>query len=298
MRITRREPTFGVMMLPNRPWPRLVELARRYEAEGWNTLWTADHLADQARLDQPWFDGWTVLGAWAQATSTIRLGPLVSSITLRRPVHLALEAASVDAISGGRLELGVGAAGRVPDATMLGLPLWEPAERAGRLDEFVELVNGVLAGTTVEHHGRYYDVAGAVLGSTAVQQPIPLTVAAHGPRTIDLAARVAARWNTFGGPGLDAAGLEDAVRRQCALLDEACERHGRDPSSISRSVLLDFVPEASWSSAAQFEDLVGRYTAIGIDDFVVYDEWDGHVTRQPGAWEQVTGEVIPRLRKG
>jgi alkanesulfonate monooxygenase SsuD/methylene tetrahydromethanopterin reductase-like flavin-dependent oxidoreductase (luciferase family) len=267
------------------------------EAAGVDHVWVADHLRDSSRPDLAWFDGWTTLAGLAQATSTVRLGPLVTSITFRHPVMVAKMCQTVDAISGGRLELGIGAAGRGGDAAMLGVAAWSPGERASRFAEFVEVVSGLLEGSVSSSPGPYWRFADTVLGATGVQQPRPpLTIAAHGRRTIAVAARHAYRWNTLGGFGLSGAAVLGAVRDQCDQLDEACAACGRDPATIRRSLLMDYLDDTAWSTAAEFEDVVGRYGEVGIDGFITYDQWAGHVERDPDEWLSVVGSVMPLLR--
>jgi alkanesulfonate monooxygenase SsuD/methylene tetrahydromethanopterin reductase-like flavin-dependent oxidoreductase (luciferase family) len=295
---------FGCLVLQNRPADELVRAWHRVEALGLDSLWVADQLGSTARPDWPWFDGWTALGAMARETTTIRVGTLVASITLRAPALLAKQAVTVDHLSGGRLELGVGAGGTALDHELLGEEPWPPRERTERFLEYVDVLDRLLRGEAGRFDGRYYRVADVVMQPRPVQSPRPpLTIAAWSPRNIRLAAEAADAWNTMGGLGLDAAQGFEAVRRQSRLLDEACEAIGRDPASIRRSLLLHevWIAEEPFASEAAFLDLVERYRAVGIDEFLFYfppEEWGRKTRVEPGLLERLAEEVLPELRAG
>jgi alkanesulfonate monooxygenase SsuD/methylene tetrahydromethanopterin reductase-like flavin-dependent oxidoreductase (luciferase family) len=115
-----RELRFGVLILQNLPYLTLVDWWQQVEVLGFDSLWVADHFVEPRRPKDIWFDGWTLLAAMATHTSGIRIGTLVTSITLRNPAVVAKEAMTIDHISGGRLQLGIGA-GRTPlDHSMTG----------------------------------------------------------------------------------------------------------------------------------------------------------------------------------
>src|SRR5919199_3225790 len=179
----------GAVIVPFEPWEQVLRWAREVEALGLDSLWIADHLVNPVG-SKPFYEGWTTLAALAQATSRIRVGTLVSSIVFRAPRVLAKQAIAVDHVSGGRLEVGVGA-GAKEDNEAAGLPRWTPRERSDRLRAFVEELDDLLRGD--ERRGF------------PVQRPRPpLTVAAWSPRNLRLAAERADRWNTMGGYRLPA----------------------------------------------------------------------------------------------
>lgn len=271
-------PRFGVLLLQNAPVAVLIDRARRAEAMGFDQVWVGDHFVNPYAPGQDWFDGWSILAALAVSTSRVRLGPLVSSVTLHNPARLARMAMTVDHLSSGRLELGIGPGGAPLDYSMTGLPVWPPGERVARLEETLEIVKGLLERGSVDHTGPHYRIEEAVVAPRPVQRPRPpITVGALGKRAIGIAARYADTWNTYGVAvgrdargALDHAGAVAATRRRVALLDEACATVGRDPASIRRSYLsfqgvmqpiLD--PEA-------FLGFVRDFQEAGIDDFVVY----------------------------
>src|SRR5919199_703577 len=134
----------GAVIVPFEPWEQVLRWAREVEALGLDSLWIADHLVNPVG-SKPFYEGWTTLAALAQATSRIRVGTLVSSIVLRAPRVLAKQAIAVDHVSGGRLEVGVGA-GAPEDNEAAGLPRWTPPGGGDRLRAFVEGLGGLLGG--------------------------------------------------------------------------------------------------------------------------------------------------------
>jgi alkanesulfonate monooxygenase SsuD/methylene tetrahydromethanopterin reductase-like flavin-dependent oxidoreductase (luciferase family) len=240
----------SAITLPSRPWEELVEQWRTLDELGLETIWVADHLANPYAPEQDWLEGWSCLAGMALVTQRARVGPLVSPITFRNPAVLAKAALTVDQMSGGRLELGIGAGGSKTDHELAGVPCWEPKERARRLREFVERLDELLSGRSA----------------------LPLTIAGHAPTALRLAARYARRWNAFGGRGLTPqqalAVVADCNRR----LDSLCAELGRDPRGLRRSVAIHpwFNGETPWRSLDAFHELVGRWRAIGIEELVLY----------------------------
>jgi alkanesulfonate monooxygenase SsuD/methylene tetrahydromethanopterin reductase-like flavin-dependent oxidoreductase (luciferase family) len=268
----------GVVILPEDRWLGGGGGARRWErAEelGFAHAWTYDHLAWRTLRDAPWFGAVPVLAAAAAVTSTIRLGTLVASPNFRHPVPFARELLALDDISGGRFTLGIGAGGEGWDATMLGHPAWSRAERTARFAEFVELTDRLLREDEVTFAGRYYAAEEARSYPGCLQRPrLPFAIAATGPRGMALVARFGSAWVTTGdrtsGAAVDAAEGASQVRRQVELLEEACLAVGRDPATVDRLVLSGPSLEAGLGSAAQLEDTLGRYAAVGVTDFVVH----------------------------
>jgi hypothetical protein len=196
------------------------------------------------------------------------------------PVALAKAALTVDHISAGRLELGMGPGGSPADHRIVGEPLWPPAERVGRFAEAVQIVDGILRRQLETFDGRYYRVDRPSLEPPPVQQPRPpLTLGVQGPRTLRLAAAYADAWSTFGGrdvgPGLAgnlARSVEEALavtRRRNELPDAYCAQLGRDPTEITRSFVNGCTPDDPWASAQAFADFVGRYQEVGINELIL-----------------------------
>lgn len=264
-----------VLLLQDAPAAELVERARRAEEMGVGAVWVADHFVNPHAPASDWFDCWTLLGALALATSRVRLGPLVSAPALRSPSLLALQATTVDHLSGGRLELAVGAGGAPLDLAMMGLGERQPAERFGRLAETVEILDELLTQGQVDHHGRFYELEARV--RRPVQRPRPpLVVAALGPRALRLAAARADVVSTYAVAESVSSGVAagdaavDLIRERMAIVDAECARIGRRPASLRRSLLTFFGVLEPLPSADEFAAWTEPYREIGVGEFVVY----------------------------
>lgn len=267
-----RELRFGIMTLQSVSWPTLVERWQLLDTWGFDSAWVADHFVTSQRPSAPWFEGWTLLAALAARTGRIRLGTMVTTITYRNPAILAREALTVDHISNGRLELGIGAGGNPRDHTMTGVEIWDTRERVKRFREVVEIVDTMLRNEVTTYQGSYYQIKDAEMHPAPIQQPRPpLTLAALGPTTIKLAAKYADSWNSYVIPPISVEEALDLTRQRNTMLDGYCAQIGRDPAEITRSLLVwPFVPDAPFDSKDAFHDFVGRYREIGIDEFIFY----------------------------
>jgi alkanesulfonate monooxygenase SsuD/methylene tetrahydromethanopterin reductase-like flavin-dependent oxidoreductase (luciferase family) len=162
---------FGILTVQNLPWSTLVEHWRHIEALGFDSVWVADHFLNPHAVEEDWFDGWTLLSALATQTSTIRIGTLVTNIIYRNPALIARQAQTLDHISNGRLELGIGATTeRDPSASMLGYEIWSTSERVQRFREVVEIVDCMLRQETTTYQGRYYQITEARLRPVSIQK--------------------------------------------------------------------------------------------------------------------------------
>ena len=278
---------FGLCTDQNMPWPKTLERWRLFERLGFDSAWDCDHYVQPSRPDGPYLEAWTLLAALAAGTERIRVGVLVSSNTFRHPALLAKQAVTVDHISKGRLELGVGAGWYVPEHEMFGLDFPPRRELVDRFREAVEIVDGLLRGELTTYDGAHYRLREAAFRPPPVQRPRPpLTIGAHGPRMLRIVARHADAWNSFGTP--------EQIRERNQVLDEACAEIGRDPREIVRS-LYYWVPRSDadpWSSVDAFLDVVGRYREAGIEEFILDHPRDD----QLGVLERVAADVIPGLR--
>lgn len=269
----------GVALLPTDPWAQSVTRARHLENLGFDHLWTYDHLSWQRYRDHDWHAALPWLTGIAAATSTIRLGTLVTSPNFRHPVTLAKEAMTIDHISAGRLTLGVGAGGIGFDATVFGDEPLSPRQRADRLEDFVSLLDGLLSNRQFSGVNDHYRVQEAQMIPGCVQQPrLPLAVAAAGPRTIRTAVQHADAWVTFGDPANadpTPEGMDTAVRRQVATLDRTCEQMGRDPRELDRIFLSGTDPRKPLGSLEAFSDFITWAEDLGFTDVVVHDPRPG-----------------------
>src|SRR5262252_5221467 len=202
---------------------------RLADEAGFDHLWIFDHFnpIGGAPLDGVIWEGWTLLAAMAEATSRVRIGNMVTGNTYRHPGVLAKIATTVDHLSGGRLEFGIGAGWAEIEHTMLGIEGLD--HRVGRLSEALRVIRCLWTEERATFEGRYYRLKDAIANPKPVQKPHPpIWIGAGGEITLKLTARHADAWNPAGGVGF---GLESAARAS-EQLDERCAEIGRDPSAI------------------------------------------------------------------
>ena len=269
---------FQVLILPNASWPEILGRFRHVEDLGFDLATTADHFVDWNNPAVPWLEAWTVLAAAARETTRIRLATYVSQIPLRHPAMLARQALTVDHISGGRLEVGLGTGLTIdPAYDMIGIPNWEPKERVARFKEYVEIVDRLLSHETSSFEGSYYRIKDAAMNPRPVQRPRPpIVIAAIGPAMLRHAARHADNWNSLSFAASFEKQLAETAER-IARIDDACAAIGRDPSSLRRSYLM-FDPAsratggriAYYESEDLFVDMVGRLRELGISELGLY----------------------------
>jgi F420-dependent oxidoreductase-like protein len=225
---------FGIDIAQQRmEFDEIVARARLAEDLGFDGAWGFDHFTPMYG-DGPGncFEGMTTLAALATATTTLRLGLLVTGMTYRHPSVLAAEAVTVDHASHGRLELALGAAWYEPEHRQLGIDFPATGRRFDRLEDALEIMTRLFTGETVSYAGRTLGLDGARLLPTPVQRPHPpIWIGGSGPRrTLPLAARFADAWHAFAAPAQLAA--------LSATLDRLAEAQGRDPATILRASSL------------------------------------------------------------
>jgi len=271
---------------------------REAEQCGFDVMWNSDTVVEPDRERHMLFDGPTTLALMSAETTRIRVGTLVSSLYFRQPVTLAKAAMTLDHLTGGRVEVALGVGDPSAGAAAAGVT-WSPAERVARFREFVELVDLLLRQEVTTYDGTYYRCDRAETIPPPVQAPRPpITVAAHGPKMLRIAAQYADGWSSWGGYGV--ATEEDfytVTAERCHRFDELAAGFGRDPREIRHSAVC-FPPLTPWESAEYFTDMVGRFRSIGIDEFVLY--WPGVWRDEPlgeAVFRNVTTAVIPRLRR-
>lgn len=287
--------SFGILTMQDRPWRELVDEWRWLEELGFDSAWTADHFVNPIDAESDWFEGWTLLAALATQTTSMRIGTLVSSMTLRNPALLARQALTVDHISGGRLELGLGA-GRVPnDHLMTGVPEWSLGERSARFREFVELIRRLLHDRVTTFEGTHYRAEGAIMAPPAVQRPAPpIVVGALGPKMLRVAAEFGDVWNTIGGRHVSSGEALAETKRRVETFDQLCTELGRAPSSVRRSFLAfsPYVPDDPWQSPEFFVEYVESYRALGFEEII----FDVPPPARRRDVERVAADAMPVLR--
>jgi alkanesulfonate monooxygenase SsuD/methylene tetrahydromethanopterin reductase-like flavin-dependent oxidoreductase (luciferase family) len=278
-------PTLAALVLPDRH-PVSLFLAEVQEAEqaGVRLVATYDHLTWPLLAEGPWYGAVPLLAAAAVVTDRVRLGTQVASPNFRHPVPFAKELMTLDQLTGGRLELGVGVGTEGPDARVLGEPPLPRRERADRFAEWLGLLDQLLREPVTTVRGERFTAVDAHQLPGCVQQPrLPFTVAATGPRALRLAARYGQRWVTYGPFGAEV-GPEEwfaAVAEQSARLTDALAEEGREPATLRRSA--QFGLETSWpfESADRYADALGRLAEAGIDEVGVH-------------WPRPDGRGVPR----
>ena len=216
----------------------MTRVAVEAERLGYASVWLYDHLHAEPRPAgalpgeaATLFECWTSTAALARDTSTIRIGQMVNCVLYRNPALLAKMASTVDVLSHGRLDLGLGAGWYADEASAYGYPFPAASERLDRLAETLQIVLALWTEPAATFEGRYYRVRGAINEPKGVQQPhIPLWVGGAGERrTLDLVARYADAYNLI---------AHDAttVRRKFAALQDHCARIGREYGAIRKSV--------------------------------------------------------------
>ncbi len=184
-------------------------------------------------------------------------------MVFRHPTLLAKQATTLDHISGGRFDLGIGSGVWPTDHGMAGTPVWTARERTDRLTEFVAVVDRLLSGDVSDHDGQYYPYTLAAMTPGTVQERLPLIVAANAPRALAVAAAHGDGWVTFPGAAAEAEFYEASVQR-LQLLDELLA--GRE----IRRILLAYGQIDPWASADGFARLVERYRTAGFTKLVLY----------------------------
>jgi F420-dependent oxidoreductase-like protein len=218
-------------------YDQLLEVARTAEALGFDAFFRSDHFLTMGGDGRPGpTDAWITLAGIARETSTIRLGTLMTSATFRFPGPLAIAVAQVDAMSGGRVELGLGAGWYEEEHRAYGIPFPALGERFDRLEAQLQVITGLWrtpAGQRFAHEGRFYPIQDSPALPKPVQQPAPPVIVggAGTARTPALAARFADEFN------LPFHRLDD-TRLQFDRVRRACEVAGRDPGSLRLSVAL------------------------------------------------------------
>jgi alkanesulfonate monooxygenase SsuD/methylene tetrahydromethanopterin reductase-like flavin-dependent oxidoreductase (luciferase family) len=286
----------GVVIPQTRPWRELAADFTWAEEVGYDVAYVYDHLTHPTAAGGWLADGFSVLTAAATSTTRMELGTLVASATLHSSVALARLAATVDDIAGGRLVLGLGAGSpRCAAADRGASPT--PGEMYRRLADVVEGFVAVFDDAT-EWQGVERSFRGLETTSVPPGARTPyLMLAAHGPRAMDLAARHADAWNTYGGPGAVELEPDDywtELARQVERMADACRGAERDPAEMRRSLLLGYGKIRPTESVEAYVEAAGRAAELGFHELVVYGPGSpGERFRSDPA---VHAEAISRLR--
>ena len=264
-------------------WPELLEHARFAEEAGFDGVWIFDHFKPlYGQGPGPCLEAWTLLAALAAATTRIRLGTLVTGVTYRHPSVLAAEAVTVDHVSGGRLELAVGAAWFEEEHAELGIPFPPAGERIDRLEECLEVLRLLLTTDGARFSGRHYQLRGATYRPRPLQTPWPpLWVGGSGERRmLPLVGRFADVWHCFSPP--------DDYARKWEIVAEHAEKAGRDPGAILRSTNLSL--SEPWDDVRRTAD---AHRSNGVGYLVCSWPSEGR-----GRLEEFVRRVLPDVAAG
>ena len=275
---------FSVWANSAHPWQEVSAFAQFAEAEGWDGFWYADHYMPNSggsdRMDGGMLECFSVLSGLAAVTSRMRLGSLVTPTTMNHPALIANRAATIDNISGGRLVLGMGAGWQINEHEAFGIELFGAKDRVDRFAEAIEIVVSMLSQPRTTFHGKHFDITDAPCEPKPLQSPLPILVGTGGARMLRLTARFAQEWNTWGTP--------ETTRPVMDKLLAACEKEGRDPATVRKSVqaLFFIAPDAATAdkirekapadravvgTIEQLNEAIEQYRAIGFDEVCVPD---------------------------
>lgn len=264
-----KRPQFGIMTAPQQVgYHDLLQVWREADAiPEIEHAWLFDHLMPIAGDPEgPIFEGWTLVSALAAQTERLRLGLMVTSNRFRPPAMLAKIAATVDVVSGGRLEFGIGAGSRPGhpiarrEYEAHGLPFYDAGHAVASLAESCTVIRRLWsADAPFDFDGTYHRLVDAFCNPKPVQQPHPpIVVGGRANATLRVVAEHADVWNIPGGD------IDDAVSRS-ALLDRLCVEIGRDPNSITRSMALP----VSYSQPRQTRDAIADAVNAGFGHLVL-----------------------------
>ncbi|EFH81793.1 LLM class F420-dependent oxidoreductase [Ktedonobacter racemifer] len=208
----------------------------------------------------PCLEGWSLLSAFAALTKRIRIGLMVTGNTYRHPAVLANIGATVDVISNGRLDFGIGAGWNEREHSSYGIPLYTTGERIRRFGEACEVIRQMWTEEAPTFEGRYYQIKEAYCEPKPVQKPYPpFVIGGSGEKlTLRIVAQYADIWNMAGGS-------IDDFKHKSAVLDEHCAAIGRDPNTISRSIQIPITP----NDLAQTRELTQQFIDAGANHFIL-----------------------------
>jgi F420-dependent oxidoreductase-like protein len=249
---------------PAAAWARTIELARQAEELGFDSAWVFDHFHTVPDpTDEITFESFSTITAIATATQRMRLGHMVICTGFRNPAVTAKMCSTIDVISGGRFELGIGAGWKEDEWLAYGFGFPPLRERLATLADHLEIVRRMLEPGRATYDGDYASVRGAINEPKGLQQPrIPIIVGGNGRRvTFRLAARFADELNlVYIGP--------DQVAELLPIIRQRCEEESRDPSSLRLSI---YTRDDDFRDAGQERvDLLGRFADLGLDRIICF----------------------------
>jgi F420-dependent oxidoreductase-like protein len=261
------------------------------DAAGFDRLSVMDHYYQISVIGPPeheMFEAYNLLGFIAAKTSRMKLGVLATGVTYRQPGFLAKQVTGLDVLSGGRAWLGIGAAWFEREHLGLGFPFPPVRQRFEMLEEALQIVRQMWSDDNGPYTGKHYQLAETLCSPRPVQQPHPpIMVAGSGEKkTLRLVARYGDACN------VNSASVE-GTERLLAILDEHCEREGRDPAEIERTIVTRFDPGPAGERAEQEVERLARFAELGVQA-ALGSMINAH---DPGVMEAMATKVIPAVSK-
>jgi F420-dependent oxidoreductase-like protein len=232
------------LQIPSFTWPggtaiigkRLAEIARTADEAGFDSIWTMDHffqIRGVGKPEEPMLEAYNTLGFIAANTQHVRLGAMVSGVIYRHPSVLVKIISTLDVLSGGRANLGIGAAWNDQESHALGIAFPEVKERFEILEETLQIFRQMWSGKEGEYHGKYFQLERALNSPQPLTRPHPPIFIGGGgeKKTLRLVARYGDACNLFSRMG------PDEVRKKLDILKQHCETEGRDYNQITKSAL-------------------------------------------------------------
>lgn len=257
---------FGIQTsLNNVEWREIEDMWRFLDRDSqFHSAWTFDHFVPPGPGQDPnanCFEGWSSLAALAAITTRVRLGCLVTGVTYREPAVLAKMAATVDHISNGRLEFGIGASWHEAEHKMYGIPFPPVRERQDRLEEALQVLRLLFDGDGKSNFsGKYYQLQDAVFLPKTVQRPHPPIMVGGGgeKRTLRAVARYADVMNVFGTP--------EVVRQKIQVLEQHCKDAGRDPAEIEKTISASIIVSENQGLIDRLAGMFGAGQGLSADE--------------------------------
>ncbi|MDA1297458.1 MAG: TIGR03560 family F420-dependent LLM class oxidoreductase [Chloroflexi bacterium] len=272
------EPSFGFS------YEDVAGLARSLRPNGFNSMWASDHfMLNDGEPDRDCLECWTLLTAIAVEVKDIRIGPLVTCASYRNPALLAKMAASLDRVSGGRLEFGIGAGWKDVEYQAYGYRFPSAGERVSQLEEAVQIIKSLWTEPVTTFDGKYHSVKSAVAAPKPVQAPHPpVLIGGSRPRMLRIMARYADTVNFVPQPDVK------AYAETLASLEEICSEEGRDFDRIRKTHFLTML------IGADDAGVQARLERVARRDGMSPDEWRSKRSR---AFVGTTGEAQGLLKR-
>ena len=268
-------------------WQTILGIAKRAERLGFESGWVYDHFHTVPEPTQEvTYEAWALMAALAATTDTLRLGQMCTCNGYRPPAYLAKAAASIDVISNGRIEMGIGGGWYEHEFNAYGYDFPKPSVRLGQLDEAVQIMKRMWTEDEASFEGKYYRLDGAICQPKPVQTPhIPIWVAGGGEQlTLRTAAKYADATNFGATP--------EQFRHKRSVLEQHCERHGRDIGEITTSASANVIIASDEAAVARKREQVrDRFATVVSDADDTMRRWFGENQVAVGTPDQVAEKI-------